>query len=192
MSKDNLEEKNKQLKALVNNLTEQLSDERRASHQKRNMVSGGFYMMSRKAEKNLRELARENPTASLVFSVIRENMQIGTNAVTISNAAFAKILNVSPRTIMRSTKYLSDKRYIQIIKTGGANSYVVNEQIAFSGNPNQRLAVFSSTVIAHECENEDWENVDKLKEVPVIKLSERAILTNEELPPPDQLDLDIE
>ncbi|KDZ55883.1 rep domain protein, partial [Escherichia coli 3-073-06_S3_C2] len=34
-------------------------------------------MMSRAAEKNLRALQTANPAAALVFSVIRENMQIG-------------------------------------------------------------------------------------------------------------------
>lgn len=187
-----LEQKNRRLLDQVNNLTDQLTEEKRATNSRKNKVDGGYYMMSRKAEKNLRELARENPTASLVFSVIRENMQIGTNAVTISNAAFAKILNVSPRTIMRATKHLFDQKYVQIIKIGNANSYIVNEQIAFSGSANQRMAVFSSTIIAHECDNEGWDKVEKLKAVPMLKVGERALLNDENLPPPDQLDLEIE
>lgn len=35
----------------------------------KNRVSGGYYMMSRRAEKNLRVIQRENPSAGLAFSV---------------------------------------------------------------------------------------------------------------------------
>ena len=107
-----LVERNSRLTESLNISTEELNAERVAKNRRRN--EGGFYMMSRKAEKNMRELAKENPTASLVFSVIREHMQIGTNAVTISNAAFAQILGKSTKTISRATKYLAEKRYVQV------------------------------------------------------------------------------
>ncbi|MGB0848848.1 MAG: replication/maintenance protein RepL, partial [Thiolinea sp.] len=185
-------ERNSQLNALLQNTVDALQEERRLNAATKNHVPGGFYMMSRLAEKNLRQLQREAPTAALVFSVIRENMQIGTNAVTISNQALAKILGKSPRTVARSTKYLSDNSYVQIIKIGNTNTYVVNEQIAFAGSVGQRKAVFSSSIVAHECEQEPgWNDVKTLKSVPIIYDSERVILNNEELPPPDQTDLDL-
>jgi hypothetical protein len=150
-------------------------------------------MMSRQAEKNLRTLQTVNPTASLVFSVIREHMQIGTNAVTVSNPALASILGKSPRTMARATKYLAEHAYVQVVKTGNTNTYVVNEQVAFAGNAGQRRAVFSSTVVAHECEQEEgWDNVTKLKAVPVIYENERVILGGDEVSPPDQTDLDLD
>jgi len=150
-------------------------------------------MMSRAAEKNLRAIQRDNPSAALVFSVIRENMQIGTNAVTISQAALCKILNRSRATISRATKYLSEKNYVQVIKTGGVSTYVVNEQIAFAGSVGQRRAVFSATVVAHESEqDEGWDQVKKLKAVPVIYGDERAILGCDDIPPPDQKDIDLD
>lgn len=152
---------------------------------------GGYYMMSRAAEKNLRAMQRDNPAAALVFSVIRENMQIGTNAVTISQVTLCKILNRSRATISRGVKYLADHQFVQTIKTGNVSTYVVNEQIAFAGTAGQRKAVFSATVVAHECEQEEgWDQVKKLKAVPVIYGDERPILGADDLPPPDQTDLD--
>ncbi|PAV03816.1 plasmid replication initiator-like protein, partial [Arsenophonus sp. ENCA] len=142
----------------------------------KNFVHGGYYMMSREAEKNLRALQQESPAASLVFSVIREHMQIGTNAVTISNSALCKIINKSRATITRAISHLAKHNYVQIIKTGNVNTYVVNERIAFAGSPSQRKAVFSATVVAHECEQEKgWEEVKKLKAVPII-YSENEII----------------
>lgn len=177
---------------MINTLTESLEYERKMANATKNRVVGGYYMMSRAAEKNLRALQRDNPTASLVFSVIRETMQIGTNAVTISNVALGKILDKSPRTIARATKFLTDNSYVQVIKTGNTNTYVVNEQIAFAGTKGQRSAVFSSTIVAHECEQEEgWDQVKKLKAAPVIYDGERVVMGGDELPPPDQKDLEL-
>ncbi|HGK4901228.1 TPA: plasmid replication initiator-like protein [Yersinia enterocolitica] len=187
-----LVERNKRLNELLQNTSAQLEEERRLNMLAKNRVTGGYYMMSRAAEKNLRALQKENPTAALVFSVIRENMQIGTNAVTISNPVLATILGKSARTIARATKHLAEHAYVQIVKVGNTNTYVVNEQVAFAGSVGQRKAVFSATVVAHECEQEEgWEQVKKLKAIPVIYEDERPILAANELPPPDQTDLDL-
>lgn len=187
-----LREQLTQTRALLSHTVDTLQEERRLAAATKNRVTGGYYMMSRAAEKNLRTLQRENSTASLVFSIIRENMQIGTNAVTVSNEALAKILGVSKRTIARATKHLKDKNYVQVIKVGTSNTYVVNERVAFAGTAGQRKAVFSATVVAHETEQEEgWNEVKKLKAVPIIYDDERAILGSDELPPPDQQDLDL-
>src|SRR5699024_661548 len=139
---------------------------------------------------NLTAYQREISIASWEFIVIRKNMQIGTNAVTVSNEALAKILGMSTRTISRATKHLKDNHYVQVIKIGTTNTYVVNEQVAFAGSAGQRKAVFSATVVAHESEQEEgWDQVKKLKAVPVIYEDERVILGCDELPPTDQNDL---
>lgn len=171
-----LVEQNKKLNDLLQNTVAQLEEERRFNMLAKNRVTGGYYMMNRTAEKNLRALQKINPTAALVFSVIRENMQIGTNAVTISNPALAKILEKSVRTIARATKHLADHAYVQIVKVGNTNTYVVNEQVAFAGSVGQRKAVFSATVVAHECEQEKgWDEVKKLKAISII-YSENEII----------------
>lgn len=178
--------------ALLSKAMDLLDEERERANSIKNRVNGGYYMMSRNAEKNLRAIQRDSPSAALVFSIIREHMQIGTNAVTVSQAALCKILNLSRSTISRATKYLSDNSYVQIIKSGNVSTYVVNERIAFAGSPGQRKAVFSATVVAHESEqDEGWDQVKKLKAVPVIYEDERVILGSDELPPPDQGDLDL-
>ena len=187
-----LEQQLTQARALLSQTVDTLQEERRLAVATKNRVTGGYYMMSRAAEKNLRALQAANPAASLVFSVIRENMQIGTNAVAISNTAFCKIIGKSRATVTRAIKHLVDHNYVQIVKVGTTNTYVVNEQVAFAGSAGQRKAVFSATVVAHECEqDEGWDQVKKLKAIPVIYEDERAILGCDDLPPPDQRDLEL-
>ena len=187
-----LREQLTQTRALLSNTVDTLNEERRLAAATKNRVHGGYYMMSRAAEKNLRALQIANPSAALVFSVIRENMQIGTNAVAISNTALCKIIGKSRATVTRAIKHLADHNYVDIVKIGTTNTYVVNEQVAFAGSAGQRKAVFSATVVAHECEQEEgWDQVKKLKAVPVIYEDERVILGCDELPPPDQEDLSL-
>jgi hypothetical protein len=189
---ENLELQLSQARALLSHTVDTLQEERRLSAAAKNRVPGGYYMMSRAAEKNLRAIQRDNPTAALMFSVIREHMQIGTNALTISQAVLCKILGSSRTTIYRASKYLAENNYVQLIKTGNVTTYVVNEQVAFAGSPGQRKAVFSTTLVAHECEqDEGWAEVKKLKSVPIIYSDERIVLGCDELPPPDQQDLDL-
>ena len=188
----NLELQLSQARALLSHTVDTLQEERRLAAAAKNRVPGGYYMMSRAAEKNLRAIQRDNPTAALMFSVIREHMQIGTNALTISQAVLCKILGSSRTTIYRASKYLAENNYVQLIKTGNVTTYVVNEQVAFAGSAGQRKAVFSTTHVAHECEqDEGWAEVKKLKSVPIIYGDERIVLGCDELPPPDQQDLDL-
>ncbi len=168
-TKEELLARNRHLNALLENTRATLEEERKINAATKTRIPGGFYLMNKLAEKNLRDLQIANPTASLVFSVIREHMQIGTNAITISNAALCKIIGKSRSTITRAISHLSNHNYVQIIKVGTTNTYVVNEQIAFAGTPGQRKAVFSATVVAHEIEQEKQCNqIKKLKSVPIV------------------------
>lgn len=160
---------------------------------KKNKVKGGFYMMSREAEKHMRALQRQSPNGALIFSILRQHMQIGTNTVTISNKVLAKILGLSRSTISRAIKVLKENNYVSVVKSGSTNCYTVNQRIAFSGHPGQRQAVFNSVVVAHECEQEEnWDSIEPMKSMPVFMDNERPYLnTSDELPPPDQKDLNL-
>lgn len=157
----------------------------------KNKVKGGFYMMSREAEKHMRALQRQSPTGALIFSILRQHMQIGGNTVTVSNKVLAKILKVSRSTISRAVKVLKENNYVAVVKSGTTNCYTVNQRIAFSGYPNQRYAVFNSVILTHQDEQEEgWDSVEPLKSMPVFLDNERPYLnTAEDLPPPDQKDL---
>src|SRR5690606_21691126 len=111
-----------------------LEKERQQSLALKNKVRGGFYLMNRRAEKNLRELQENCPAGALVFSVLRESMGIGNSAVTISNKVICKMVNRSRATVTRAINYLAKKKYIQILKVGSTNCYVVNEQVCFAGS----------------------------------------------------------
>ncbi|WP_142988972.1 helix-turn-helix domain-containing protein [Klebsiella michiganensis] len=127
-------ERNRHLNALLQNTVETLEKERHLNAATKNR--GAWWLLHDESggrKKICGPYNEKNPGAALVFSVLREHMQIGTNAVTISNPALAKILGKSPRTIARATKHLVDHAFVQVIKTGNTNCYVVNEQVAFAG-----------------------------------------------------------
>ncbi|MEF7908205.1 plasmid replication initiation protein, partial [Escherichia coli] len=70
----------------------------------------------------------------------------------------------------------------------------VNEKVFWQSGRNQRkYAIFSATVIASASEQEsDYaeKSKHKLTYIPIIESGEAAIVGSDELPPPDQKDLD--
>ncbi|ATW33643.1 MULTISPECIES: hypothetical protein [Candidatus Williamhamiltonella] len=76
-----------QTRALLSNTVDTLQEERLLASTTKNRVVGGYYMMSRQAEKNLRALQGKNPAASLVFSVLREPIFICSNSRPASRRA---------------------------------------------------------------------------------------------------------
>src|SRR5699024_6433865 len=187
-----LREQLSQTRALLSHTVDTLQEERRMAAATKNRVTGGYYMMSRMAEKNLRTIQRQSPSAGLVFSVIRENMQIGTNAVTISQAALGKILGLSRSTISRATKYLAENKYVHIVNVGNVSTNAVTESIAFAESRGHRKGVLTANVVTRQCVKvEGWEDVKQMKALPVIYEDERVILGSEELPPQDQTDLNL-
>ena len=67
----NLEELLLQTEVLLSKTVDIWQEEQRQKEGVKNRVSGGYYMMSRAAEKDLRALHRANSNASLIFSVMR-------------------------------------------------------------------------------------------------------------------------
>ena len=66
----------------------------------------------------------------------------------------------------------------------------------FSGfEPSRNYAIFSATIVASESEQENdfpKKSKEKLTYIPIIEKNEIVLTGNEELDPPDQLDLNLE
>jgi len=79
------------------------------------------------------------------------------NALIVSQARLCKVLDCHRNTVRAVIKRLEELRYIDIIKVGVQNCYVVNEQVAWkTGRDKKGKAIFSATVVA------DWD--DQLSE----------------------------
>ena len=68
-TKEELLARNRHLNALLENTRATLEEERKINAATKTRIPGGFYLMNKLAEKNLRDLQIANPTASLVLAL---------------------------------------------------------------------------------------------------------------------------
>ena len=118
-----------------------------------------------------------------------------TNAVVCSYGTLCEVTGVSRPTVGRAIKLLKDENWIDTVKIGNASAYCVNERVFWQAGRNQRkYAVFSATVIASASEQDSnfkEKAKQKLTYIPIIEDNNIAVTGKDELPPPDQQDLDI-
>ena len=118
-----------------------------------------------------------------------------TNAVVCSRNVLAEVTGCSIATVGRAIRVLKDDNWIDTVKIGNASAYCVNERAFWQAGRNQRqYAIFSATVIAAASEQDsDFREKakQKLTYIPVIEDSDIAVAGKDQLPPPDQQDLDI-
>lgn len=169
--------------------------ETRESHQ--DEENHNFVQISRAYLKQMRELARKNPLAHEILYYLVEHMGRTTNAVVVSYATLCEITGVSRPTVGRAIKVLKEDCWVDAVKIGNATAYCVNARAFWQAKSNQRkYAVFQATVIASQSEQETsypLKAKEKLTYIPIVGKSEKTMINQlEELPPPDQMDFDID
>lgn len=154
-----------------------------------------FVQLSRGYLQQMRKLARKSPIAHEILYYLVEHMGRTTNAVVCSYTTLCEITGVSRPTVGRAIKLLKEDNWIDTVKIGNSSAYCVNEKVFWQSGRNQRkYAIFSATVIASASEQEsDYAEKakHKLTYIPIIENGETAIVGNDDIPPPDQKDLDL-
>lgn len=152
-----------------------------------------FVQLSRAYLKAWRELTTSQPAAATVLLYLIEQMGRTTNAVICSYKTLQEATGYSRPSISRAIKVLKEENWIDTVKVGSATAYCVNERVAWQAGRNQRrYAMFSATVVACESEQDSDYHLkakDDIRYIPIVRAGEQAVITNEELPPPDQGDL---
>lgn len=99
-------------------------------------------------------LIERNSKAARILLFLIKNMD-GHNAIICSSRVLEEALNCSESTVARAVKFLKDNNFIKIAKSGTANVYYVNAEIAWkSWGKNQEYAEFSAKVIIAKSEQE--------------------------------------
>jgi len=153
-----------------------------------------FVQFSKKAMASHRQLIQKNPVAGVLLTFFIEKMN-KSNAVVCSSRVMEEITGRSRGTVSRALKVLREDEWIQTIKIGNVNAHVVNAYAFWQSTAtNKHYAMFAATVIASQAENEatfDEMAKIKTKSLPILEMSERGIISDEELPPPDQAEIDL-
>lgn len=148
-----------------------------------------FLQVEIKTLKEFRRLSDQSPKALKLLFTLAEKMN-RMNAIMASNATLAQIAGMSIPTVTRAIKLLKDERWIQVIRVGTANAYVINSTVFWKSTGDLKHASFHAQIIATESEQvepiENWEGVT-LKHFPFLDHDKEADLTIS--PDPRQLDL---
>lgn len=180
----------KQLKDEKNKLLD-LIDKERADKKR---LPSDFVQLSRNSMKEIRLLADTNKLSLKILMILAEKMN-RQNAVVISQKTLCQLLGKGRTSVYNAVKTLEDGRWLKTLKIGTANAYIINERVFWTDlTDKRRYAIFSANVIVSEEEQEisaeDWDAIET-KHFPFLDSKTPIIVGDEELPPPDQTDLDL-
>lgn len=151
----------------------------------------GWLQIEKATAGKLQKLAIKSPTAmgTLMFMV---NHMSRTNALVVSQQVIADELGVSRRSVNGAIAYLEKQNFIETVKVGTGVVYRVNTRVAWQGVRGARFAHFTADILAAEKEQESTgDGLPPLESVPVLEEGERYLVGNEQLPPPDQQEMEL-
>lgn len=150
-----------------------------------------FTMVTRGYWADLRALSRRMPAAFEILTLITERMN-KSNALVISQATMCEILGYGRTTIHKAVRLLEDEQWVQVIKVGTANAYVVNSKVVWRDHSGKRYSSFFAEVLVSETEQsktaKEMDNME-LKHLPILRRGDVPVAIDEDLPPPDQKEL---
>lgn len=127
-----------------------------------------FTQIYNDAMPELRWLAVNHAFAHALLYFILEHMD-KRNALACSYKVLQDYFGKHKTTIYRNLKILEDNGFIDIMKMGTSNVYVVNHELAWSDkNTNKDFAVYDGKILVSKSENKDFQirkKYDRLKKL---------------------------
>lgn len=125
-----------------------------------------FVKFFRDAMPEIRWLSLNNPKAFAIFMFIVEHMDYK-NALMCSYQVLEDYFEVSKSTITRSIRFLKENGFIDVLKSGTSNVYIINSEVAWASWANQKeYSKFNGNILVSRKENKDYQyrkQFDKFK-----------------------------
>lgn len=151
----------------------------------------GWLQIEKAVGQALTRLAIKHPAARGTLDFLMVNMGRN-NALAISQAAIAKKVGITLKSVSRAISLLHDHNFIEVIKVGNLCIYRVNSRVAWQGNRGERYACFSADIIAFETEQSPKQiSTEPLVSLPMPMPGERLLVGNETIDPPDQQEMEL-
>jgi hypothetical protein len=152
--------------------------------------SQGWVQTEKKAHQAMWKLGVKHPMALSVLHFMVSRLNRGTNGVVISASALAQQMGISTRTVQSTIAVLRDCKFVQVLKTGNTNIYIINSQIAWQGDRGHRFSSFNAEILIHESEQEKpvdelIAEANEMLPVPVMEFDEQIDLGPAEVIAPE-------
>lgn len=155
---------------MTNSVTKQIDDEAK---------NHNFMQINRKYWRLIGDLSRENKNAFDILWLLAEkcNKQ---NAVVVSIDTLSKFINRKRTTTSQAIKFLEENKWLQIIKIGTSNAYVLNSAVFWRSRGDLKYTSFYASVIATRDEqSKTFDESVELKHIPILKENERLIIADD-------------
>lgn len=144
-----------------------------------------FLQVQKSSLKEFRRLIKENATAAQLMFVFAEKMN-RQNALMCSFKTLEQITGLSRSTLSKAITLLRKEQWIEVIKIGTANAYMINHQVFWQDSADRRESsfTFGATIIASrseqdpEMQSENWKGVS-LRHFPFLQGPQMKDITDE-------------
>lgn len=148
----------------------------------------GWLQSDKQSHEAMWKLGTKYPTALAVLHFMISKLARGASGVIISAPAMARQMGISERSAKAAVAVLRDMKFVQILKSGNTNAYIVNSRVAWQGKRGFRYASFNAQIIVDEQEQartveELIQEGGELIDVPVMEFIDET---------PGQTTLDLE
>lgn len=135
---------------------EESNSEKELAHQEQKK-NHNFIQLYRDNMPELRWLMSNHNFASSLLFFILEHMD-NRNALACSYSVFEDYFNKSRSTVYRGIKLLEENGFLNVLKMGTSNVYVVNENLAWSdSNDKKKFAKYDGKILVSKKENKDYQ-----------------------------------
>lgn len=146
-----------QLKQLQKLVEFEERDETKEKKQEERKKNHNFIQLYRDNMPELRWLMSNHTFASSLLFFILEHMD-NRNALACSYSVFEDYFRKSRSTVYRAIKLLEENGFLNVLKMGTSNVYVVNEDLAWSdSNDKKKFTKYDGKILVSKKENKDYE-----------------------------------
>lgn len=130
------------------------------------MKNRNFVMLFRDHMPEMRWLSMNHTKAYNILLFIMEHMDFQ-NALMCPHSIFIEYFSITQRTVTRAIKTLKENGFIDVLKVGTANVYIVNPDVAWTNYADKvQYCKFQGNILINKSENLDYQfksQYDKLK-----------------------------
>lgn len=157
-----------------------------------------FLQLDKRAMNEVRRLIIDAPKAAALLVLLSEHMN-RQNAIVMSMATLMDLTGWSRPTVSKSVATLRTEKWVQVIKVGTANAYIINNSVFWQSARHLKITSFSATIIATASEQETDFSIDEkvtLKHFPFAEIkaankSGAKVTISGSVEPPDQSEMDM-
>lgn len=142
-------------------LEKQKKEEEEQKKRERQSPFKSFYQVNKANSEHLRICLKENPKALEMLLFLFDNMD-RFNAVVCSYKVFEEVLKIKRTRIGECIRYLKEKGFIYVYKSGTSNVYVANNNLVWSSwGTNTKYCQFPASVVLSSSEQEGMTEKEK-------------------------------